>query len=319
MRARLQSLASRRWLVVTIQIVVAVALLGALAYFVRDAWDNAGDRIATADVSDLVLALVALAAYYLLFVVGWIAILSQWGIKLAYRDALQAEMVSMLAKYIPGGVWTPAARVLAVRRAGVTDTTLVLSSILLEAGLSAVSGVLVFLAGVAMVRPESAELIPVVLFGIVLTVLLHPRIFGRISRVIFKPFGGHTPPPLPYRAMLALIGYYAFTWVVGGAALFFLVRSVGGTPALGDVVFLGGASAVGAIVAVLVVVAPSGLGVREASMYGLLLAIAPSGAALGTIVLNRLAITLVEAGLLLFGWLLFRLIPGERSLRPVER
>ena len=36
-------------------------------------------------------------------------------------------------------------------------------------------------------------------------------------------------------------------------------------------------------------------------MYGLLLAIAPSGAALGAIVLNRLAITLVEAGLLLFG------------------
>jgi uncharacterized membrane protein YbhN (UPF0104 family) len=319
MRARLQSLARRRWLVVTIQVVVAVALLGALAYFVRDAWDNAGDRIATADISDLVLALLALAAYYLLFVVGWIAILAEWGIKLAYRDALQAEMVSMLAKYIPGGVWTPAARVLAVRRAGVTDTTLVLSSILLEAGLSAVSGVLVFLAGVAMVRPESAELIPVVIFGLVLTVLLHPRIFGRISRVIFKPFGGHTPPPLPYRAMLALIGYYAFTWVVGGAALFFLVRSVGGTPALGDIVFLGGASAVGAIVAVLVVVAPSGLGVREASMYGLLLAIAPSGAALGTIVLNRLAITLVEAGLLLFGWLLFRLIPGERSLRPVER
>jgi hypothetical protein len=54
-------------------------------------------------------------------------------------------------------------------------------------------------------------------------------------------------------------------------------------------------------------------------MYGLLLAIAPSGAALGTIVLNRLAITLVEAGLLLFGWLIFRLVPGERSLRPVER
>jgi uncharacterized membrane protein YbhN (UPF0104 family) len=319
MRARLQSLAGRRWLVVTIQVVVAVVLLAALAYFVRDAWDNAGDRIATADISDLVLALAALAAYYLLFVVGWIWILATWGIRLAYRDALQAEMVSMLAKYIPGGVWTPAARVLAARRAGVTDTTLVLSSILLEAGLSAVSGVLVFLAGVAMVRPQSAELIPVLLFGVVVTVLLHPRIFGRISRVIFKPFGGHTPPPLPYRTMLALIGYYAFTWVVGGVALYFLVRSVGGTPSVGDVVFLGGASAVGAIVAVLVVVAPSGLGVREASMYGLLLAIAPSGAALGTIVLNRLAITLVEAGLLLFGWLIFRLVPGERSLRPVER
>jgi len=31
---------------------------------------------------------------------------------------LQAEMVSMLAKYLPGGVWTPAARAVALRRAG---------------------------------------------------------------------------------------------------------------------------------------------------------------------------------------------------------
>jgi uncharacterized membrane protein YbhN (UPF0104 family) len=119
--------------------------------------------------------------------------------------------------------------------------------------------------------------------------------------------------------MLALLAYYAGTWIVGGLALYFLVRSIGGSPSWVDVVFLGGASAVGAIVAVLFFVAPSGLGVREASMYGLLSAIAPSGVALGTIVLNRFAITLVEAALLLFGWLVFRLIPGERSLRPVER
>ena len=45
-----------------------------------------------------------------------------------------------------------------------------------------------------------------------------------------------------------------------------------------DVVFLGGVSAVGAIVAVLAFFAPSGLGAREGSMYGLMLAIVSSGA-----------------------------------------
>jgi uncharacterized membrane protein YbhN (UPF0104 family) len=298
---------------------VVVAVLALLAYFVRDAWGNASDRIASADVSDLVLACAWLAAYYLLFVVGWIWILATWGIRLGYRDALQAEMVSMLAKYIPGGVWTPAARVVAARRAGVTNTSLVLSSILLEAGLSAVAGVLVFLVGMATVDTTSDELIPLIAFAVVVTVALHPRVFGPLSRFLFRPFGGESPPPLPYRTMLGLIAYYAFTWLIGGVALFFLVRSVGGEPSFDEIAFLGGASAVGAIVAVLAVIAPSGLGVREASMYGLLVAIVPSGAALGAIVLNRLAITLVEAGLLLFGMLLFRLIPGERSLRTAER
>jgi hypothetical protein len=58
---------------------------------------------------------------------------------------------------------------------------------------------------------------------------------------------------------------------------------------------------------VLVVFAPSGLGVREASMYGLLEIIVPSGAALAVTVLNRLAITIVEALLLGAGLLAARL------------
>ena len=297
-----------------VQAVAGVVVLGVLAYVVRDAWANAGDRIAGAHPLDLALAVAWLSAYYLLFVVGWIWILGAWGIRLPYRNALQAEMVSMLAKYIPGGVWTPAARVVAVRRIGITDTSLVLSSMLIEAGLSAVAGVLVFLAGMVTVQTVDANLLPLLAFAAVVAVLLHPRVFGRVARVVFRPFGGSTPPPLPYRLMLGLLGYYAFTWLVGGAALLFLVRSVGGAAGPRDVIFLGGVSAVGAIVAVLAVIAPSGLGVREASMYGLLISIVPNGAALGAIVLNRLAITLVEAALLLVGALVFRLLGSARPL-----
>ena len=57
------------------------------------------------------------SVYYLVFILGWMRILDAWGIPVPYRVALQAEMVSMLAKYIPGGVWTPAARTLALRAA----------------------------------------------------------------------------------------------------------------------------------------------------------------------------------------------------------
>ena len=64
---------------------------------------------------------------------GWQRILRAYGIRLGYRTVLGAEMLSMLAKYIPGGVWTPAARVVAVRRAGVDNTSVVLATILLEA------------------------------------------------------------------------------------------------------------------------------------------------------------------------------------------
>jgi hypothetical protein len=94
-----------------------------------------------------------------------------------------------------------------------------------------------------------------------------------------------------------------------------MLRSLHADPGISTIPYLGGTAAVGAIVAVLVVFAPSGLGVREASMYGLLEVIVSSGAALGVTVLNRLAITIVEALLLGAGLLATRI--SRRKGSPV--
>ena len=227
--------------------------------------------------------------------------------RVSYGVALQAEMASMLAKYVPGGIWTPAARVVWLRKTGVDAATpLVVSSILLEAGLSAVSGVAVFVLGVGIIGGSDAPLVPLALFAVVVAILLHPRVFRWIAVRVFRPFGGVELPRLPYRVLVGLLGFYAVSWVVGGAAFLFLIRAVGGDAGADSVVFLGGTAAVGAIVAVLSIIAPSGLGVREGAMYALVLAVASSGVALGAVVLNRIAITAVEALLLLVGAVLWR-------------
>jgi uncharacterized membrane protein YbhN (UPF0104 family) len=291
---------------VTVELIGLAVLLGALAWAMRDVWDDAEPRLRHADVSDLVLAVAIVAAYYLAFVLGWIRILAAYGIRIPYRVALQAEMLSMLAKYVPGGVWTPTARVVALRRFGVRETPVVLASILLEAGLSAVAGVGVFLVGLVIIGGADVPLIPLAAFGVLVSFLLYPPVFAAVASRLLRPFGAQDVTPLPARTAFELIGFYALTWPLGGAGLFFMLRSVGGDPAISSIPFLGGISAVGAIVAVLAVFAPSGLGVREASMYGLLLAVVGEAVALGSIVINRLAITLVEALLLLVGLLLLR-------------
>lgn len=294
----------------TLQVVALVVVLGFLGYAFRGTWEDAEPRLRSASLVDLGISTAILAAYYLLFVAGWMTILAAYGIRVPYRIALQAEMLSMLAKYVPGGVWTPAARVVAMRRAGVKDTPKVLASVLLEAGLSAVAGVLVFVASLSAVDDVNTSLLPLLGFAALCAVLLHPRVFRPLARRVFRPFGASEVPSLPYRTMVYLLIYYSFTWLVGGAALYFLLRAVGEDPGVSTIPYLGGVSAVGAIVAVLSIIAPSGLGVREASMYGLLLAVASPGAALGATVLNRVTITLVEAGLLLAGTLAWRLRIG---------
>jgi uncharacterized membrane protein YbhN (UPF0104 family) len=291
----------RRKLFIALQITALVVSLGFLGYALRDSWREAAPLLRDADVYDLALAFILLAAYYLLFVIGWLWILRTLGIHVSYRVALQSEMVSMLAKYVPGGVWTPAARVVALRRYGVTATPTVLGSIALEAGLSAVAGVFVFVVSLPTVDESDAPLWPLLVFAAVLAVLLHPRVFRPLARRLLKPFGASELPPIPYTTLLGLLVYYAVTWVFGGLAILFQIRALGGDVDYSAVPYLGGVGAVGAIVAVVSVIAPSGLGVREASMYGLLLAVTTSAIALGTTVVNRIAITLVEAALLLFG------------------
>jgi uncharacterized membrane protein YbhN (UPF0104 family) len=294
-----------RFFLLTQAIVLAV-FFGFVGWAMRSTFKDAGDELRNADPWLFTLACGALAVYYLVFVLGWKRILSDWGLHISYPAALRAEMVSMLAKYVPGGVWTPAARVVAARRAGITDAGLVTVSILVEAGISAVAGVIVFVVSLAWMNEVNAPIIPIVAFAVVVTALLHPKIFCPLASRVLRKFGQGSLPPLRTTTMAFLLVFYCVTWVIGGVALWLLLRSVGAHPPVSSIVYLGGTAAVGAIVAVLSIFAPSGLGPREASMYGLMLAVATQGQALSATVLNRVAITLVEVLLLVVGGLILR-------------
>jgi glycosyltransferase 2 family protein len=307
-----------RRLLGAVQLVVLAAFFISLGWALRHELHAAAHDLDRANLVLFVLGCAALGAYYLVFVLGWMRILSEWGIELSYPVALRAEMVSMLAKYIPGGIWTPAARVVAARRAGVTDAALVTSSMLLEAGVSAVAGVIVFVVALPFVDNVDAPLVPLVIFGGVLAILVQPRIFRPLAHKVLLRFGYTKElPNLRGRTLSALLVFYAGTWVLGGFALWLLLRSVGAHPEAVTIVFLGGTAAVGAIVAVLFVFAPSGLGPREASMYGLLLAVATPGQALGAVALNRLALTAVELLLFLVVGLVLRGV-ARRPAEPAE-
>jgi uncharacterized membrane protein YbhN (UPF0104 family) len=307
---------AHRRLLGAIQLALLLLFFGLLGWALRGAIRSAAHDLDHANLVYFGFGCAAVGAYYLVFVLGWMRILAEWGIRLSYPAALRAEMLSMLAKYVPGGIWTPAARVVAARRAGVTDAALVTSSMLLEAGISAVAGVIVFIIGLAFVDDVHAPLAPLVIFGAVIAVLVQPRVFRPLAGKVLRRLGYTKElPNLRARTLTSLLGFYAGTWVLGGFALWLLLRSVGAHPETASIPFLGGTAAVGAIVAVLFVFAPSGLGPREASMYGLLLALATPGQALGAVALNRLALTAVELLLLLVGGVLLR---GGRRMTKAE-
>src|SRR5437868_13564874 len=315
----LASFASRhRRLLGAIQLGLLAVFFGSLGWALRGSIHAAAHDLDNANLTLFGLGCAALGGYYLAFVLGWIRILAEWGIQLSYPVALRAELLSMLAKYIPGGIWTPAARVVAARRAGVTDAALVTSSMLLEAGLSAVAGVIVFVVSLPFVDNVDAPLGPLVAFGGVLAILVQPRVFRPLAHKVLVRIGYTKElPDMRGRTISALLLFYAGTWVLGGFALWLLLRSVGAHPEPVTIVYLGGVAAVGAIVAAVFLFAPSGLGPPEASMYGLLLAVATPGQALGAVALNRLALTAVELLLFLVVGLVLRSV-ARRPAEPAE-
>jgi glycosyltransferase 2 family protein len=318
LRRAFDAVVQRRWAVIAIQVLALAIVLFFFGWAFRGAWQEAKPLLRDASVPDLAASMMVLCAYYLLFTIGWQRMLAAWELPIPYIVALQAEMASILAKYVPGTVWVPAARIAALRRFGIRATPLVLGSMALEAGLSGLAGIVVFFVGlgVSTVGFSAGPGIPLLVLAALAAIGLHPRVFTPGIRRVLRPFGGSDIPPLPYRTVVGLLGYYCFTWLVGGLALWFLLRSLGGDPSPADIPYLGGVAAVSAIVAFLSLVTPSGLGVREASMYGLLLAVTTKGVALGATVLNRLTITIVEAALLLVGALVWRYLPRHQRFEP---
>src|SRR4051794_41485484 len=145
-----------RRLLGAVQLIVLAVFFASLAWALRGSIHSAAHDLENANLILFALGCAALAAYYLVFVLGWMWILSEWGVQLSYPVALRAEMLSMLAKYIPGAIWAPAARVVAARRAGVTDAALVTSSMLLEAGDFGGPGACPFLGALAVAGQRGA-------------------------------------------------------------------------------------------------------------------------------------------------------------------
>jgi uncharacterized membrane protein YbhN (UPF0104 family) len=288
----------KRW-IIALQVFLLVVMLVFVTVEVRSSWSDLRPRLEDVELGHVAAATGILAGYYLVFVIGWVIVLRALHLRISYAEAVGAEMISMLAKYIPGGVWTPAARVVACRRLGLPSGP-VLASIGYEAGLSAIAGVVVF--ALSLPFAPSVDLpVPLwtmLLFAGVLVIALHPRIYGAAADRLLSRLGDGPIPRLPMLSAFTVLVYYGITWLLGGLALREMALAFGADVPLSAVPYLGGASALGAIVAVLVVIAPSGLGVREGAVYALLLAYMDGATALVVVALNRLLITAVEAGLL---------------------
>jgi hypothetical protein len=251
-----------------IQLGIAILVFGFLVLTVVNQWAEIKDKGVHFHVLWLIPAFVVLPLFYVLSALGWDLILRFLGYRIGVGRAQVAWGQPLLARYVPGSVLYVLGRVLLSERAGV-KRRVTIASIVYEQAISATSAI-AFAAYFLIQHPDLQGqplrwavllLIPAAL------VVLSPRVFGPLANRVLRAFGREPlPDVIPLRGVIVLTLFYLVNWGVVAVGMYCVARSVTNVPfTFGDVLTVGSAQAVGYVAALVTLVAPAGLGIRDAA------------------------------------------------------
>lgn len=255
-----------RKLRLAVQIGLVVVIFGFLVLTVVDQWSEIQSEGVHFHVGWLIPAIVILPVFYVFSAYGWDLILRFLGCPIGFGRAQVAWGQPLLARYVPGSVLYVLGRVLLSERAGI-PRRITIASIVYEQAISATSAVIV--ASYFIIRHPDLQGQPL-RWGVLLLIpaaiaLLHPRVFGPLANRALRAFGREPlPDVISLRSVIALIAFYSFNWVVVALGIYCVARSVTFVP-FDDLLLVGSAQAIGYFAALVSLVAPAGLGVKDAA------------------------------------------------------
>jgi hypothetical protein len=275
-----------RKLRLALQIGLAVVIFGFLVLTVVDQWSEIQNEGVHFHVGWLIPAIIILPGFYVLSALGWDLTLRFLGYPLGVGRAQVAWGQPLLARYVPGSVLYVLGRVLLSEKAGI-PRRITIASIVYEQAISATSAVVV--ASYFIIKHPDLQGEPW-RWGVLLLIpaaiaLLHPKVFGPLSNRVLRAFGREPlPEVISLRGVLSLIVFYSLNWVVVAFGIYCVARSVTYIPPE-DILLVGSAQAIGYFAALVTLVAPAGLGVKDAAFAWAVKAALPSKSfALGSLI-----------------------------------
>lgn len=286
-----------------LQIGLAVLIFGFLVLTVVNQWSEIKEEGVHFHLGWLVPAFAILPFFFVLSAFGWDLILRFMGLRIGFGRAQVAWGQPLLARYVPGSVLYVLGRVVLSERAGI-PRRMTVASIVYEQAISATSAIIV--ASYFIINHPDLEGQPwrwAVLLLIPLAILvLSPRVFGPLANRVLAAFGREPlPAAVPLRGVFALVAFYSLNWIVVAFGIYCVARSVTFIP-FDDILLVGSAQAIGYFAALVTLVAPAGLGVRDAGFAWGMKAALPGGSfALGSLIAIAVRGVLTVAELLYVG------------------
>jgi uncharacterized membrane protein YbhN (UPF0104 family) len=203
--------------------------------------------------------------------------------------------VSLLARYVPTQLLMVFARVALTEREGV-PRRICLASIAYEFFLAVGSAIglsMAFVIGLPELSNTPARWLAL-LVPIGMLVAVHPRVFGRVAKIILRRFGSEPlPETLGFARVLSLTAGYVASFVVAGFGVYAFARSLHAV-APTHIPLMLTSYAVGYSGAVLAFFVPGGLGVREGALASVVDTALPLSVAVATALGVRVVQTALE-------------------------
>jgi len=245
----------------------AATVIGFWAIYIYRNWQGFSSVSWKLDYACLFAGFFLYVGFYLVMASGWAFTLRTMGFEVSIVSAMRVWEVALPARYLPGGFWHIAGRTYMGSAAGVTLQGLLVST-LLEHILSVVGALGVFLVGMAIGGsiPGAGNLYLLILIPLGI-VAVHPRVLRPLLRMAARILRRNGPVEvgLSFGQVLLLLAWFAFSHVLSGASLFLVLLAISPVP-LRLLPLMVGANAFAWAVGLLAVVAPAGIGVREASI-----------------------------------------------------
>jgi hypothetical protein len=290
-----------RYALRALQLAVAAAALGFAWHALSAQWSGVRDQLSRLrlDWAWVALSGVIFLGTYGVLIETWREMLRAWRSSLSFVSAMRIWAKSNLGRYVPGKVWQIGAMAFMAERARVSPIAATGSAVLntivnIATGFVVVAALGWRLFDLPFAGGKRAAMILIALGAVGLAVL--PLVLPWLLRTVKRLTGRElSVGPLPASAIGVAIVGNVVAWILYGLAFAAFARGILGETH-GSLTGYIAVYALSYLVGYLVLLAPAGVGVREASMIALLPAarLADPGQAAILAVTSRLWLTVLE-------------------------
>lgn len=278
-----------------IKITFGVLVVIFMAWYFYKNWDDFSEKIMQVNIGIFIISMLFYFVYKVTLATLFHYITKINDCSIRYDKALCAYLFSILGKYIPGKVFMLAAR-LTYYKEEEAPLSKVTVCFFIENVCTLLGAAMLFIVSLFFFPNELLENYKwlTILLIVVFFICIHPKIINAVLKLIGKIFKKDLSIPMKYSQMLKVVLLFIGNWLIVGMGFFILTKSIYPAVEWSQMLFCAGIYGISAIIGILAIFAPSGLGVREGIILAGLMLIMPESDAMVVSVVSRLWATVAE-------------------------